>query len=510
MVLPMFKTPLYSYELVYACEVPYIAVRALEIINKGGNAADISVFISLGLSVSIPHLGGIGGDLFAIIYDRDTEQVKVVMGSGYSGKYSSIEEYRAHGFNEMPTYGAPSVTIPGLVDGLRVLWEGFGSLEWRDLIDPVVRMCMDGFPLSRTLRIGVERYLGHKYAGEEFRRVYGFISGLEIGSRIRFEGQARLLEYISEDPRNFYEGDPARSFISVLNRDFTIFDVNDFKNYYAYITEPISIDYRGIKVYEMPLNSLGISTLQLLRLHEYMGMNPPPLSLDRVKYYYRLYKPIYYIREKYLADPRFMSVGVDDLLDPGFIGECGFSASSASCCSDGDTTFFCIADDRYVIGCIQSIFHPFGSLVVDGEYEVVFNNRGSSFTFDKESANYLAPNKYPLHTLSTPVLECDGEVYVLGLSAGIYRPQLHLQLITNLIDYNMYPQDAIEHPRFIWDPEAKWIRCEEQYPVDKELGIKFDKLKYGERLGVGAIVKVRDEVLSVYPDIRGEMYPCGK
>lgn len=503
----MYKTPLYSYEVAYACEVPYVALKALDILALGGNAADVAVFMSLALSVSIPHLGGLGGDLYAIIYDRDTEDVEVVMGSGYSGKYASIETYIEHGYSEMPRYGAPSVTIPGLIDGLRVLWEEYGSREWSELVRPVIDMCRDGFPLSRALKVGVKRYISHEYVTEEFRNIFGFINGLEVGARIRFNRQAKLLEYVCEDPRNFYEGDPAKSFLSVLNAEFPLFSEDDFKNYYAYVTDPLVINYRGLQVYEMPLNSLGISTLQLLRLHEYMGLNPPSLSVDRIKYYYSLYKPVYYIREKYLADPRFMDVDIDELLDPVFISR--FSGVDAGR-RDGDTTFFCIIDDRYVIGCIQSIFHPFGSLVVDEEYGVVFNNRGSSFTFDTDSANFLAPNKYPLHTLSTPILKGDDEVYVLGLSAGIFRPQLHLQLITNLIDYGMYPQDAIEYPRFIWDPEGGWIRCEEQYHVEGDFGVRIERVKYGSRLGVGAIARVRDNILSVYPDIRGEMYPCGR
>lgn len=500
----MFKTPLYTYGTGLACENPYVAMLSKELLDAGGNAIDISVTISLGLAICIPHLGGIGGDFFAILLDMDSDEVSVVMGSGYSGKYVSIDSLMEHGYREMPTYGAASVTVPGLVDGLYRMWKNYGSLEWRTLVEPVIKMCRDGFPLSRTLKNGVSRYIGADHVSKEFKQIYGSILGVEVGGRVRMPGLARLLEEIAEDPRSFYEGPPMESFIETLNKDFQVFDPEDFRRYEASIAEPLVVDYKGARVYEMPLNSLGISTLQLLRLHDYRGENPEPNSIDRIAYYISLFEKIYAIRHRLLGDPRYMRHSVDELLDPGFIEE--FSGEYASS-ADGDTTFFCVSDSKYVVGCIQSLFHPFGSMVVDTEYWVVFNNRGSSFTFDRECVNHLEPNKYPLHTLSTPLIKNDESIYVLGLSAGIYRPQLHLQLITNLLDYNMYPQEAIEYPRFIWEPESGEVRFESGFVGVSRQG--WVSLPLGSRLGVGAILLRKDELVGVYPDIRGEMYPYG-
>ncbi len=503
----MFKTPLYTYDAAFACENPYVAVKAAELLNKGVNAADLAVFISLGLAVSIPHLGGIGGDFFSIVYNRDNGSVKVVMGSGYSGKFSSIENYVSHGLESMPKYGGAAVTIPGLVDGLRVLWRAFGSVEWEELVAPAVNLCYEGFPLSRTLLKGVRHVLLNGTPSRAFNKVFGVLAELGVGERIRFKGLGRLLELVREDPRNFYEGDPVEFFVDVLNDEFEIFSVEDFKNYRAYITEPLNIGYKGFNIYEMPLNSLGISTLQLLKLNEAVGERPPPLSLSRLKYYLQLFKPVYIARERFLGDPRYLKVSIEKLLDIDFL--VGLDGGLGRV-FDGDTTFFCVADEKYVIGCIQSLFYPFGSRVVDTKYQVVFNNRGFSFTFDKACVNYLAPNKYPLHTLSAPLLKGDGMVYVLGLSAGIYRPQLHLQLITNLIDYGMYPQDAIEHPRFTWDPETGVVRFEDKYRDISNLEFKAQAVSYGSRLGVGSILRIIDNTISVYPDIRGEVFPSGR
>jgi len=503
----MFKTPLYTYDTAFACENPYVSIKAAELLNKGVNAADLAVFISLGLAVSIPHLGGIGGDFFSIIYDRDDGSVRVVMGSGYSGKFSSIDNYMNHGFKSMPRYGGAAVTIPGLVDGLRVLWREFGSVEWGELVNPVIDLCYDGFPLSRTLLNGVRHAVSSGAPSRTFKSVYGELNNLHVGDRVRFKGLGRLLELIREDPRDFYEGDPAENFVSVLNEEFEIFSLEDFKDYRAYVTEPLRIRYKGFDIYEMPLNSLGIATLQLLRLNEAIGEEPPPLSPSRIQYYLRLFKPVYIARERFLGDPKYLKISVDKLLDVDFL--MGLDGGSRRA-FDGDTTFFCVADEKFVIGCIQSLFYPFGSRVVDSKYQVVFNNRGYSFTFDESCVNYLAPNKYPLHTLSAPLLKSEDVVYVLGLSAGIFRPQLHLQLVTNLIDYEMYPQEAIEYPRFTWDPETGLVRFEDRYGDVSDLGFRTYAVSYGSRLGVGSILRVADNIISVYPDIRGEVFPGGR
>ncbi len=504
----MFKTPLHTYNYIWGCENPYVSAKAFGLVNKDANAIDIAIFISLGLAVSIPHLGGLGGDFFSIVYDRDFEEIKVVMASGYSGKFSSIDLFRSLGYEDMPRFGPGSITIPGLVDGLNILWKKYGSMDWGDIINYLIELIEDGFPLSRTLRDSVAKLVENGGVDDYFMKIFGGIKDLDVGDRVRFPSVVKLLKLIGEDPRNFYEGDPVQRFLDVLNRDYKLFDEGDFKDYHAYITDPLRISYKGWEVFEAPLNSLGLSTLQLLMLDQESGFTPPPLSLERIEYYLNLFKVVYYIREKFLGDPRYLKVSMEKLMDLDYINSLAKDIGVSTGSFDGDTTYFCVADDRYLIGCIQSLFHPFGSRVVDPYYGVVFNNRGSSFTFDESVVNCLAPNKYPLHTLSTPLLKRDGKSFVLGLSAGIYRPQLHLQLITNLVDYGFYPQDAIEFPRFIWDPSNDYVKYEDKYDVN---GSKFrgSSVPYGSRIGVGSILMVRKDLLGVYPDIRGEVFPCG-
>lgn len=513
-VIGIFKTPFISHICVIVTENPIATMTGMRILERGGNVVDAAIAVSLSLAVNLPHLGGIGGDYFALIYFMEKDEMYFINGSGPAPSRMSPRVLMDHGFNEMPDYGPASVTIPGFMGALYEMWKKHGTMEWRGLIEPAYMQACKGFPLSETLYRGLNIYREILLRDEGGRETYGPLIGKEVGQRATYHNLSILLGMLIDDPRAFYSGEVAEQFVGTLNSEYELFTVDDFKRYRARWEEPLKIEVGGLTVYEMPPNTQGISTLQLIELM-FEERDPPPVdSFERINRSMEYFRKIYAIRDKYITDPKYMRISIDRLLDLDFIrsfdGGIGYRSVSG-----GDTTYYAIIDQYgNVISGIQSLFHPFGSRITDPLYGVTFNNRGSSFTLDEGHVNVVRPGKRPLHTLSTPILMDMENVMAHGLSAGIYRPQLHYEILSNIFIYGMDPQKALEYPRYIWNPYSDILTIEEGYNASNvKLNVSEYKIvKYPARLGVASIVLDTyrgGSVRIAYPDIRGEVYPCG-
>ena len=509
----MFKTPFFSYNGVIVSENPLATMSGLEVLSRGGNAVDAAVAVSFTLAVTIPHLGGVGGDFFALIYDGSTGEINHINGSGYAGKGATIELMRDKGFSRMPVKGAYSVTVPGLVDALYNMWRRFGSGEWRRLLDKPYELANNGFPASHSLSRALN-ILGRDLAEDPGSKVhYPLDRDIRPGDKIKFPALARLLEILKEDPRAFYEGDVMEKMVEYLNREALLFTEDDFRSYSSEWLEPIKITFKDFEVYEMPPNTQGISTLQMLRYLD--DLDPQEIQSNssmRINLFLRLFKTVFCLRDKYITDPRYMNISIDKLLDKEFLDaalhECIYSPAGSG---GQDTTYFAVIDDNgTIVSGIQSLFYGFGSNVTEPTYGVTFNCRGHSFSLDEEDINSLMPGKKPMHTLSSPVVVGDDIIYAHGLSGGHYRPQLHSEILTNMLIYGMDPQSALEFPRFIWNIENGKLILEEGYDLN---GLDYGDVevkRYGSRLGVAATVEYRlDGLKAGYGDIRGDMYPAG-
>ncbi|RLE53472.1 MAG: gamma-glutamyltransferase [Candidatus Methanomethylicota archaeon] len=508
-----FRAPFYSTRGVVASEHSLASVVGMNVLRRGGNAVDACVATSFTLSVVLPHLSGLGGDFFAILRDPDGK-IYVVNGSGWSPRRLTIDYMRELGFKSMPTHDVYSITIPGLVDGLYGLWRRFGSLDWSELVRPAIKIAGGGFPASRSLCRAI-RVLSGKLIRDCGSRITYLGNGVPSeGDIIAFKGLAEALKLIADDARNFYEGDIAVKIVDYLKSLDGVMDLDDFRSYHHEFQEPIKIDYRGRTVYEMPPNSQGVTTLHLIKLLEdfdFSGIDSK--SIDRIKLFIEAAKIAYHVRDKFVSDPKFIAVTVDDLLSHKFIDnmkKMEVKDLNNASSGNGDTTFYAIADgEGWLLSCIQSIFHNFGSYITEPTYNITLNCRAASFKLNDNHVNKLEPNKKPLHTLSAILLKDDSRWMAIGLSGGHYRPLLHVQLLNSIIDYGMHPQVAIEHPRFRWIPFSDKIEYELGYKGGSLSGFKLKTLNYPSRMGVAAMVELREKLKAGYTDIRGDGMAIG-
>jgi gamma-glutamyltranspeptidase/glutathione hydrolase len=475
--------------------------------EQGGSAIDAAIAASLVLSITVPHLGGVGGDFFALVR---TANGRILFFNGSCGAPSrlSLDLLRERGLSSIPERGPLSITVPGLIEGLHLLWRRLGTLEWKDLVKPAAELARRGFPASYSLAMAVKRYQDVLVRDRGSKETYVDAIG-GVGSLVKFPGLARLLEVVAEDPRAFYEGEPAQAIAEYVEKVGGLLSLKDMASCRAEEYAPISITYRDVLVIEMPPNTQGVTTLHALALYEHLGARPRRFSKDWVSHLIGVFTAAYWARDNYVSDPRYMRVSVDELLSKSFIERLARRASEqlrTHPVSGTDTTFFAVADrDGNVVAGIQSLFHPFGSGVTEPRFQVTLNSRASCFTPIRGHVNEPAPGKRPLHTLSAVVVEdqVNDRVVALGLSGGHLRPQLHFQLVTAVVDDGAGIQDAIEMPRFAWYPGTRRIVAE--VGVNALLpGYEVEVLRYPSRLGVAAAVEVRGRFRSGYVDVRGD------
>lgn len=445
-----FKSPFYSLHGVVASEHPLASMVGAGVLKEGGNAVDAAVAVGFSLSVVLPHLSGLGGDFFALLMDSDGHTY-FLNGSGYAPRRLTLDYMLSLGFSSMPAHGVYSISIPGMVDGLYNLWRKFGRLEWGKLVLPSIKIA-HGFPATKSLCKAISNLKDELIKDKGSRETY------LVGSRtpsegdvVSFKGLAKALELISLDPRCFYEGEIAESIVDYINSLGGVLELEDFKDYRSEFGDHISIEYRGRRIYEMPPNTQGITTLHILKLLE--GFNLKELrskSTDRMKITVDAAKIAYNIRDQHVTDARFMGLTVHELLSDKFIETVKTTLNTTEKeFDDGDTTFFAVADsDGWIVSAIQSIFHNFGSYITEPNFNITLNSRASSFSLDLNHINRLEPRKKPLHTLSAVLMDNGESRTAIGISGGHYRPLFHSQLITNIVDYGLHPQEAIEHPRF--------------------------------------------------------------
>jgi len=505
----MFRTPFITLGSLVLSEHPLASVVGAMILRSGGNAVDAAVAVSFSLSVLQPHLSGLGGDYFALIYVRDSNKVYFINGSGYAPRGVSIDFMKDLGFKEMPLRSPYSITIPGMVDALHSMWRRFGTLEWGELLKPSIKLAREGFPQYPSLVNAVRDNYELLMSDEGSRKTY-LSSDTGVGNLIKFPNMGDALEAVAEDYRNFYEGEVAESIVNYLRGKGAPIDLTDFKEYRSRWGDVLRINYRGYDVYETPPNTQGVTTLHILKIMNELNISSlGPLSRERVCLFLRIFKAAYSVRDRYVGDPNYVRVDLlgDDVLQELFKL---FNEQSLTTCNylrhlNGDTTYYVVIDrDGNVVSGIQSIFHHFGSGITEPRYGVTLNNRGSSFTLDPTHVNALAPRKLPLHTLSTVMVFKDGELrWVLGTSGGHFRPQIHVELLTNLIDYGMDPQSSVELQRFIWDLGSGLV-AEEGVDAGEIPGLNVRYVSYPSRLGVASILEIRDGVRVGASDIRGD------
>jgi gamma-glutamyltranspeptidase/glutathione hydrolase len=487
-----------------ASEQPLATLAGYDVLRKGGNAFDAAVATSFALAVTFHPAGGLGGDFFGMFYEAKTGKVHCLNASGWSPSGLTLELVMTKGGGKVPQFGPLSCVVPGFVAGVWEMHRKLGSSDFKGLLQRPIELASKGFPAGE----GICRSVGGAYQGltPEAKAIFAPSGGpTSPGEWIRQEALAKVISGVADSgPDAFYRGWPAERIAYLLDALGVPCKLGDFADYKPEWVEPLTLDYRGTTVYEVPPNSMGATSLLILSLLARTGLpNTGPLSKERVSLTMKAALTAYARRDELLGDPRF---GRIDLVD--FMSTRETPASPPSTVRSGDTTAFSIADgEGNVVSGIQSLFQHFGSRVFVPECGIALNNRGSGFSLS--GPNRVEPRKRPLHTLSSMILERGGRPYLaIGASGGDYRPLQHALFVTNSVDYGMPAEQNVAHPRFLWGGGRKVI-VEQGFELPTDEGYEIQTLQMPGRTGVCQAVEVSAHYRKAVCDVRGDGIPAG-
>ena len=428
---------------------------------KGGNAVDAAVSMVATLNVVEPESVGIGGDAFALIYIGKEDKLLGMNASGRAPAAATIDYFREKGLSAIPERGPLAVSVPGALHGWAQAVEHYGKLKLADVLEDAIYYAENGFPVSEVIAGDWKNAQNLLLSREDSARAY-LINGRPplAGEVFRNSDLAKTFQTIArEGIEAFYGGEIGKTIADFLAKHGGLLSVEDLKRNATTWVEPISSDYRGYTVYELPPNGQGITALQMLNIME--GYDVPSLGHNSPEYLHRLIeakKMAFSDRDYYVTDPEFENVPVEGLLSAEYANQCrnridpDKAMDPPTPCSykPGSETVYVTAvdQDRNAVSFISSIFMHFGSgVVVDGT-GIVLQNRGKSFSLDPSHPNRLEPNKRPFHTIIPGMVFKDGKFLMsFGVMGGDMQPQGHTQFLINLIDFKINLQEAIDAPR---------------------------------------------------------------
>lgn len=443
-----------------ATSQPLATQVALDILKDGGNAIDAAIAANAAIGLMEPTGNGIGGDLFAIVWDNESKQLYGLNGSGRSPMSLTLDYFKEQGMTEIPSYGPLPVSVPGCVDGWFMLHERFGSRPMDELLAPAISYAREGFPVSELIAYywaGGARYLSRFPNVAEV-----YMPGGEPpakGEIFKNPYLANTLEKIAEGGRDaFYKGDIARTIADFIKEQGGFLSYEDLANHQGEWVEPVSTNYRGYDVWELPPNGQGIAALQMLNILE--GYDLSSMEHNSPEYIHLLVeakKLAFEDRAKYYADPDFADVPVETLVSKAYADERRKLINENRAARnyepgdlrDGDTIYLTVADkDGNMVSLIQSNYRGMGSGMCPPGLGFILQDRGELFSLEENHYNVYAPGKRPFHTIIPAFVTKDGEPFMsFGLMGGDMQPQGHTQIIVNMVDFGMNLQEAGDAPR---------------------------------------------------------------
>lgn len=449
-----------------------------DVLQAGGNAYDAAVAISAALAVVYPHMTGLGGDAFFLIYDAASGSVSGLNGTGRSGERYTPETYTSRGASAIPQRGVDAaITVPGMVDAWWQIWNGRGRLPWAELLRPAAEFAENGFPVSRNLAYWIRKDEADIRASAPMSRIClrdGKL--LEEGDTLLQPELARTLRMLMAEGRDaFYEGELMHSIVSALEADGSLLTADDFRSHRSDWVEPLTVSYRGYEICEMPPNSQGFSALIMMNILEHADVSRIPRdSADFFHLVTETVKKAFKERDRYLTDPDFISIPMEKLLSKSYAEQLfrdiesrmPFAAPHASPPIGQDTAYAAVVDEAgNALSFIQSLYFDFGAAYIPGNTGIIMQNRGSFFSLDASHPNVLAPRKRSFHTLMPGMILKDGKPRaLLGTQGGEGQPQTTLSILTGLLDYGCTIQEALALPRWVygrtWGTDSDTLKLE--------------------------------------------------
>ncbi|MBK4738430.1 gamma-glutamyltransferase [Noviherbaspirillum sp. DKR-6] len=475
----------------------YLATQAgLKVLRDGGNAVDAAIAAAATLAVVYPQMNTLGGDNFWLIYNAKTGEVKALNASGRAGEKATIDLYKSKGFSHIPSRGYLAAnTVPGAVSGWDEAYKYAhtamgGKLAWSQLFDSATSYARDGFAVTPSLYRWTTINLDTK--DQEFRNLQRFPgfrqtflrpdgSAYSVGEILKQPDLANTISLIAKNgAKEFYQGEIARKIVDDLQKNGGILTARDFAQHKANWVAPLHVPYRDTVAYNLPPNTQGMASLEILNILNNVGMSKiPEGSADYYHVLVEATKEAFVDRDKYLSDPDFVKIPLDYLLSAQHGKDQAARIQMNVAAQDlkpldpkGDTVWFGVVDkDGNAVSIIQSIYHDFGSGIVPAGTGVLLQNRGSFFSLDAKHVNHLEPGKRTYHTLNPAMLLKEGKPYlVYGTMGGEGQPQTQAAIVTRVVDYGMTPQEAINAPRWLhgrtWGASSNDTKFEGRIPAE--------------------------------------------
>ncbi|SDI65539.1 gamma-glutamyltransferase family protein [Aliiruegeria lutimaris] len=484
---------------------PLAAMAAIDILKKGGNAVDAAIAGAVLLGICEPQMTGIGGDCFALISNPGDGQVHALNGSGRAPAGLDAEQLRAAGHSKIPTEGALPVTVPGAIAGFETLSARFGRLGLAASLAPAIDYAETGVPVAPRVAFDWMED-APRLIGDARKHYLKNGAPLAVGDLFRAPGQAEVLRAIAEHgAQAFYTGEIAADMVGALRANGGSHTEEDFAACQADWTIPFQGHYRGLDVVEHPPNGQGtiaLLMLQMLAEQDLSGLDP--FGAERVHLEAQIARLAYDARDRLLADPDYMA-DTSRLHDPAFarelLNQLDRQSAPAGIQSPReavhqDTILITVVDqDRMAVSLIYSIFNGFGSGLASPRYGILLQNRGAGFSLEPGHPNEAGPGKRPMHTIIPGMAKRDGKVIMpFGVMGGQFQPTGHCRLISNMVDFGMDPQEAIDAPRaFAIDGE---LRLERGY----DASVRTELERLGHRITIPAAGLGGAQAIVIDPD----------
>jgi gamma-glutamyltranspeptidase/glutathione hydrolase len=434
----------------------------LDILRKGGSAVDAAIAVNAALGLTEPMSCGIGGDLFAIVWDAKTKKLYGLNASGRAPYQATCEFFAAKQLKEIPLFGTLPWSVPGCVSGWEELHKKFGKLPLADVLMPSVEYAEQGFPVSEIIAESWAKTEPKLLKIPDTAKVY--LPGgkaPKAGDVFKNPALARVYrEIAAEGAAAFYKGRVAQEIVAYSDQHGGLFTQKDFEDHTSTWVEPVSANYRGYDVWELPPPGQGIAALQMLNiLSGYDLKKMGPFSADYWHLFIEAKKLAYADRARFYADPDFVKLPTTELISTPYADKRRKLIDMAKARTDhpagdpklghSDTVYLCAVDkDRNCVSLIQSNFHGFGSHHAPAALGFALQNRGNLFALDEKHLNCLKPHKRPFHTIIPGMVTKDGQPWlVFGVMGGDMQAQGHVQVLVNMIDFGMNVQEAGEAPR---------------------------------------------------------------
>jgi gamma-glutamyltranspeptidase/glutathione hydrolase len=461
------RSPLRVTEAAAATSHPLATAAAVEVLKAKGNAIDAAIAAAAVLAVVEPQSTGIGGDGFMLYAPKGEGKVIAFNGSGRAPQKATLDWYRGQGFDAVPTFGVHAVTVPGLVDAWCRIHQDHGSRPLAELLQPAIRYAEQGYVVADRVAFDWANCAARFAAMPEIDPV------LLPGGRVPVAGEimkdprlgATLREIAAKGRDGFYKGWVAEDLVGQLKRQGGLHEMEDFAATAGDYVDPISADYRGTTIFQMPPNNQGITALLMLNILDGFDLGKlDPLGAERLHLELEAGRLAYRDRNALIADPTKVDVPVAALLAPDYAGKLRALIDRGRALIElppplmrrSDTVYISVVDrDRNAVSLINSTYWSFGSGVVGPKSGVILQNRGSSFRLDPAHPNCIAPGKRPMHTIMPGMAVRNGRALMpFGVMGGDYQPFGHVHLLTNMLDFGMDPQAGLDCARVFYDGET--------------------------------------------------------